>query len=233
GMMGAPQLAAIAALQSGAGLVTLGINRKDLAYFTQFHPEIMVGFYDTFNDVEALLAKRDVVIFGPGLGKTNPLAHEILAKLIQTKIPLIVDADGLSYLKSFIDNEDFDDQIIITPHAGEMAKLMGCDRDEIEKTPWRQLDHLKNKKIVTVLKGATTIISGKDTCRFVDAGNPGMATAGSGDLLCGIIAAFLARGFVQEEAALRGVIWHCEAGRRARQKYGEDGITASRMLEMF
>ncbi len=233
GMMGAPQMAAISALRSGAGLVSVAISRLDKDMFTQIYPELMIVYYDENTDIAQLVSRRDIVVFGPGLGKNNPLADKFLDGLVASGTRVLVDADGLHYLKRHLSKKTFANRIIITPHVGEMSRLTDTDKETIEKSPFDLLDELVKKGLVVVLKGPTTIIASDEGCVFTDSGNPGMATAGSGDVLSGIIAAFACGEKSLFSSAIKGVLYHSEVGRKAREKYNEAGLTASRMMEML
>lgn len=230
GMMGAPQLAAMAALRSGAGLVTLAIRKADLAYFTQFYPEIMTGFYDTIEELAGLLEKKDLVIFGPGLGKGIKLYEDILVRLLADDIPLLVDADGLDYLKDNLHKVRKGQKIVITPHLGELARLRGLETDKVRNEVLTSLSEFTESGLTVVLKGATTITCDKERMILSSEGNPGLATAGTGDILAGIIGALMGQGLDAYTAAHKGVLLHSLAASKAREARGERAMVASDLI---
>lgn len=224
GMIGASIMSSYSALRTGSGLVTIALPKS--LPITLPYPEIILGYYQDINDFKLLLKKRSIVIFGPGLGKENALNYEILEILLTSQIPLLVDADGLFYLKKFLTKEEFLSQVIITPHLGEFAQLLDKDIDSIANI--NVLENLaKQYKLTIVLKGPCTLIANEKEICFSASGNPGLATAGSGDVLSGIIASLIGQGFDLMDAAKLGVYLHSQAGNLAALKYGQDSLIAT------
>jgi hydroxyethylthiazole kinase-like uncharacterized protein yjeF len=233
GMTGALALTSLGALRSGCGLVTAGL-RPGLT-FSEKPLEVMA---DCWPDLTVKLADYSSIVFGPGL-TTREDGGVFLSDLIQkTEIPLVIDADGLNivaqnqrFLQSF-SRPDIGKRIILTPHPGEMSRLTGIS------IPAIQADRLGMARrfavewgVTLVLKGARTIIAASDGQAYINpTGNPGMATAGMGDLLAGVIAGFIAQGLPVMEAGVIGVYVHGLAGDLAAQKSGPAGIIAGDLL---
>lgn len=231
GMGGAVRMAAEAALKVGAGLVTVATRHENVSTINAARPEIIAYGVDTEKDLRPLLGKASVVVIGPGLG-TAPWGKSLFAAaLAADDKPLVVDADGLNILAATTTRR-VSANWILTPHPGEAAKLLGISNHQI------QIDRLGAvQKInytfggVTVLKGAGTLIATAGArIRLCDAGNPGMATAGMGDILSGMIAGLLAEGLGGFDAAKLGVLVHALAGDAVTKKYGMLGILALDLL---
>lgn len=229
GMMGASILAARATLRSGAGLVTVHSARIGLTILQSSVPEAMFepDRNERFISDMTLHHDHQAVAVGCGIG-CNDLTIEALENLIKTcKNPLVLDADALNCISrrpallSMLPPKT-----IITPHAGEFDRLFG-EHTNSEARLKTAIEKAKYYNIIIVLKSHHTMVvrpTGK--VYFNSTGNPGMATAGSGDVLCGVIAGFLAQGYVPERASLIGVYIHGLAGDLAEEKYGEFGMTA-------
>jgi len=226
---GAPFLSALAALRSAAGLVTLA-SLRGLAHFDA--PEIMLedlGEGDFFSSqhiekIEAWLEKADSFIIGPGLG-TNPESSKFLEKLLtltlEKKLPCVIDADALNLISAFKKAPNLT-YAVITPHPGEAARLLRASVQDIEKDRFESAKRLYELYgAVSVLKGASSVIYNGEVGWVNTSGNPYMATAGSGDVLSGVIAALLAQLRASEtallDAAKSGVYLHGLAGDLAHQ----------------
>jgi NAD(P)H-hydrate epimerase len=241
GMAGAIRLSAESALRCGVGLVKAFCHESSSLSISSSRPEIMLAH----KDLDDALTWCSCVILGPGLGQDD-WAHQqfsrILAYLKLNPKPLILDADGLNLLAMLKDNEEVMNTLarlpalVLTPHPGEASRLLICNIAKIENDRYFASKRIAQRYNSTcVLKGAGTIIqsyeSVKETQPWVCGdGNPGMATAGMGDLLTGVIAAFLANGFTSEKAAVYGVCAHAQAGDRVANQYGQRGMIASDLL---
>ena len=228
GMMGAPLLAGISALKTGSGLSSVSYNEKYLRHIHNVYPEVMVNTYIGLEDIPSQTRKKSAIIFGPGLGQNDELNLDILNYLLSLDVPLIVDADGIFYLKQLLKEYSTRKNIIITPHNQEMATFLGINIEDVKHEPVlfaKNIAHTYN--LTVVLKGSCTIITNNEETYFSIHGNPGMATAGTGDVLSGIIASLLGRGFSSLEAAKIGVLIHSKAGELASQRYGEESMTAT------
>lgn len=223
GMPGAARLCGEAALRMGAGLVTLATHPSHAAVASSARPELLAFAVRTPRDVKPLIDRASAIALGPGLSKA-PWARGLWRAALRAKRPLIVDADALNLLAAARDRRD---DWVLTPHPGEAARLLktttaAVQRDRIEAA--RRL--VTRYGGVCVLKGAGTLIAVRDAIWLCDAGNPGMASGGMGDVLTGVIAALRAHGLAAADAARLGVWLHASAGDVAAQ-VGEAGLIAS------
>ena len=239
GKTGAAQLAALGALRSGAGLVTVATPRTCQSVVSTLMPEYMtLGLDDTADGmvsadaVETILAERcDVLAVGPGLGQSAGARALVRALVDQTKMPLVLDADGLN---AFADDaaglvgRDGRD-LVITPHPGEMARLMGTTIDHVQTHRVEVARELATTRaLYVVLKGARTVVATPEGAVSINVtGNPGMATGGTGDVLAGVVAAWLAQLLDAEAACVLGVFLHGLAGDLAAAEQGEVALIAS------
>jgi len=237
GKTGAAHLAAIGALRSGAGLVTVATPTSCLntvaamgaEYMTEPLDEAINGL-DPDNIDHLLEIARDVVALGPGLGQAEGTRDFVKQFVDRATMPLVVDADALNAFASDPDRlagrEGRD--VIITPHPGEMARLVGMSSDEVQAS---RLEIARNfavaHRVYVVLKGHRTLIATPDEKVFINpTGNAGMATGGTGDVLTGMIAAWLAQLLDAEAACKLAVYLHGMAGDLAEADEGEVSMTA-------
>ncbi len=230
-MAGAALLAAKSAYRTGAGMVRLITASENRVIVQESIPEVLLAEQ---TDLEESLQWCDVVAIGPGLGKSDTAKACLKAVLQNSDKPLLIDADGLNLLAEEPDLPELLSQrkrpAILTPHVGELKRLL----HESEKTEsFKILLHEKAKMLahklhtVVVAKDAVTCICAEDHPICVNASaNSGMATAGSGDVLAGVIAGLLAQGLSPYEAACKGVRLHALAGGRAVKAHGEHGCMA-------
>jgi hydroxyethylthiazole kinase-like uncharacterized protein yjeF len=238
GKTGAAHLAATGALRSGAGLVTVATPSTCQAVVAAMGAEYMTEALAESDDgldpdgVDHVLEMaRDVVALGPGLGQANATREFIKQLVDRATMPLVVDADGLN---AFVDDPDRlagreGRDIIITPHPGEMARLVGMSTDEVQAS---RLEIARNfavaHRVFVVLKGHRTLIATPDEKIFINpTGNPGMATGGTGDVLTGMIAAWLAQLLDAEAACKLAVYLHGLAGDLAEADEGEVAMTSA------
>jgi NAD(P)H-hydrate epimerase len=219
GLTGAAALCSEAALTAGAGLVTLGIpvslnppmEAKLTEVMTLPLPDTATGCLNA-NAAEKLLefAERcDVLAIGPGLGRDPSTGKLVRAVLRGFQGPALLDADGIFALQPHPDILK-GKPIVMTPHPGEMAHFLGQPLERVMAAPWETArETARRLDITVVLKGARTVIASPEgKLRINSTGNPAMASAGMGDVLSGLIAAFLAQGLPPFEAALAGVYLH-------------------------
>ena len=232
GMMGAPLLAACAALRSGSGLSSIAYKEKYSQSIINIYPEVMTSTYESIDDLLEFAKKKNVIIFGPGLGRKDNNNLDILRSLLLLDAPMVIDADGLYYLKQLLKEFKSLKNVVVTPHYGEMAMLLETDTSDIQKDPLKYLNTLtENYELTVVLKGSTTIIANKEGMLFSDYGNPGMATAGSGDVLSGIIGSMIGKGMKIIEACNIAVLLHSIAGEYAKELLGEESIMATDIVK--
>lgn len=244
GMAGAACLAAEAAARSGAGLVTLGVPEAVYTPVAAKLSEVMVTplpdtasgtlSRDALPQIRDLMEKADVLAMGPGLSvnpETVAAVHEII---VNTRIPAVIDADGLNALTGHLDIlKQVKQPIVLTPHPGEMARLAGLTTQIVQQD---RLNLARSRSAawnaVLVLKGARTITADPDENIYINpTGNPGMATGGSGDVLTGIIAGLMAQGVKAAAAAAAGVYLHGLAGDLVVREKGMTGLIAGDILE--
>lgn len=227
GFAGAPRMAGEAALRVGAGLVSIATHPKHAATLTLGCPEIMCHGIDKIEDLKILIDKADVLVLGPGLAQTA-WSTMVWDYALKADLPMVVDADGLNLLAK---KNKFNDNWVLTPHPGEAARLLGGTAEVIQQDRLSALK-LLNKKYggVVVLKAAGSLILAPNSLpALCDKGNPGMASAGMGDVLSGVIGGFISQGIPLGDAAKLGVYVHASAGDLAA-KEGERGMIAMDLM---
>ena len=226
GMSGAIILAARAALKCGSGLVTTFVPEKIKNIVASSLPEVMVESTQTSR-------KIDSIVLGPGMGNLKETYEKVSSVLADAGPPTVLDADGLNVLSKKLDIiRSSRRSIVITPHPGEFATLFGIgvaevqsDRVALAKMAAVQLN------VTCVLKGNQTVVAEPDGRIAINStGNPGMATAGMGDVLAGIIGGFLAQGYSTFEAACIGVWLHGHSGDLAAAEGSESSLCASDVI---
>ena len=244
---GAAVLCAEAAMRSGAGLVTLGIPKsinnavikiKLKEVITLPLPETKAGTLNSngYKVIEEFIRKIDVLVIGPGLSQnksTQGLARKVVRNVNK---PMVIDADGLNALAGHLEDlgrqKAEDRRLILTPHPGEMSRLLGVNVDEIQKNRKGIAKKIVNDyACVLVLKGHNTIVAERRHKLYINkTGNPGMSSAGSGDVLTGMIAAFLGQGLDNFNAAKYGVYLHGLAGDLAAKEKTQISLIASDII---
>lgn len=227
GMPGAVRLCGEAALRTGAGRVTIATAPRHAAILAATRPELMSHAIAAAADLEPLLAKADVIAFGPGLGQSE-WARTLFEVVVADARPAVWDADALNWLAKSPGRAE---NRVITPHPGEAGALLGQSTADIQADRPAAARALQQRYGgVAVLKGSGSLIMGDAALPSIcTSGNPGMAAAGMGDVLTGIIAALLAQGLSLEQAALAAVEAHARAGDIAAAG-GERGLIASDLI---
>ena len=240
GMSGAAALAGRAALRAGAGLVRVAVPKSVLpvvasiepCFTTIALPEDSSGRISAkaVNRILEAAAQNDAVAFGPGVGISGALRSVLEALLGQEQLRLIVDADGLNNLARIKNWPDkLKAKLILTPHPGEMKRLWsGLFREQPPANRQEQATRLAQQTgTVVVLKGAGTVVTDGERVYTNKTGNPGMATAGSGDILTGVITALVGQGLTDFDAAVLGVYIHGLAGDIAAEEIGAVSLIAT------
>ena len=242
GKTGAAHLAAMGALRSGAGLVTVAtpgsclpiVASMGAEFMTEPLPESKEGSV-TKAAIERILEMRhDVIACGPGLGRAPAVGEFVRALIQRSDVPLVLDADALTVLAddpaALMGREDRD--VIITPHPGEMARLIGGTVEDVQNNRIEvAADFATTHHLYVVLKGHRTIVATPDGSVYINpTGNAGMATGGTGDLLTGMIAAWLAQLLDAEAACRLAVFLHGAAGDLAEADEGQVSMTATDVL---
>ena len=267
GKTGAAFMAAKSCLRTGAGLVTIGVPESLVNIFqSRVTEEMVLPLPDKGNGTLSYKAadlildfakqKADVLAIGPGISTDDEISRLVSLLITKSGIPIVIDADGINAIAGHADIlKKCNVPIILTPHPGEMARLLSqksevrSQKSEKQKlrTPNSKLQTLieldrinaavsfaKRTKTYLVLKGVPTIIASPDGSAFINTtGNPGMATAGTGDVLTGMISALLAQKLSPQNAALLGVYMHGFIGDIAAGTKGEHSLTASDIINLI
>ncbi len=246
GYTGAAFLTSMTAQRAGAGLVTLGIPAGLHNIMESLLTEVMtVSLPETPNGglsaqspevMKNYLKKSDVLAIGPGLGKGKDIREILLSLLPTYASPMVIDADGLNAIAPTPEVlRQASLSPVLTPHLGEMSRLTGLSVAEIKKNSLELAREMSKKwQAVLVLKGAPTIVALPGGAVYVNTtGNEGMATGGTGDVLTGLIAGFIAQGASPAEAAVAAVYLHALAGDIAAEKLGKRGLIASDVMNMI
>jgi len=232
GMSGALRLCGEAALRSGAGKVTLATRAEHAGLINLACPELMVRGVERGEQLKTLLGEVDVVVTGTGLGQAD-WSEDMFRSCMKTGAPVVLDADGLNILArlfSALGEEDLPlDNWVLTPHPAEAGRLLGCSSRDIQQDRVGAAQKLAARyRAVVVLKGCGTVIADpQGRYAICPLGNPGMASAGTGDVLAGVIGAMLAQRLNPWDAATVGVAAHASAGDLAAGQLGERGMMAS------
>ncbi len=243
GMSGAAMLSTRASIRSGAGLVTLASTETVISRIASAMPEVMYLVLDEGTDgmeinrnadtIVKECENKDAVAVGCGLSvseSTRTIVKRIIKKVNCT---IILDADGINCIADNIDIiRDKKAELIITPHAGELARLCGTTPEEASADRLTLAVNLSREYGITVVaKGTPTIVVSKGKAYVIPAGNPGLSRGGSGDVLTGIITAFAAQGLSPADAAIAGVYVHGKAADITAEKLSEMGMLPSDVIE--
>ena len=234
GMMGAAILAARACMKAGVGLLTTHVPRAGYPIIQGAVPESIFDI-DHSDQVFTVIPDRkdySAIAVGPGIGSAPETVNAVEKLLRISSSPLVLDADALNILASFPDLLSLlPPGSILTPHPGEFDRLAGSSDSGLIRNE-RQIEFAAHYQVNVVLKGAFSSVAMPDgTCFFNSTGNPGMATAGSGDVLTGIILSLLAQGYPPNEAALLGTYIHGLAGDMAASETGHQALIASDIID--
>ncbi|MET0101626.1 MAG: NAD(P)H-hydrate dehydratase [Sedimenticola sp.] len=226
GYAGAIRMAAEAAARVGAGLVSVATREAHAVAISAARPELMCRGVEQASALSPLLARATAIAIGPGLGR-GEWGAMLLGRVLETGLPMVVDADALNLLAEAPDQRD---NWILTPHPGEAARLLGCDSAEIEADRFAAVGELQRQYGgVVLLKGAGTLVSNGSEQLLCTDGNPGMASGGTGDVLTGIIGGLLVQGSDPAGAAAMGACLHGAAGDRVAL-VGERGMLATDLI---
>ena len=246
GMTGAAHLAGMGALRSGAGLVTIGVPDAVYLIIAKRESELMVRPLPStvkgtlslkgFSEIKRFCFTQNVLAIGPGLSQ-HVTTQQLIRKILQeTELPAVIDADGLNALKGHLKVlKACRARAVLTPHPREFTRVFGGALDDSGVLrPRRALEAAREHGAVLVLKGHRTVVASPEGKVYVNStGNPGMATAGSGDVLTGMIAALAGQGCSLFEAACLGVHVHGLAGDLAVKKIGQVSLTAGDIVSFL
>lgn len=237
GMSGAIRLAGEAALRSGAGKVTLATHAAHADQVNLTRPELMVQGVERGDQLDKLISQADAIVTGTGLGQ-GVWSLELLMACLDASVPLVIDADALNLMATMGEcpQPASGSHWVITPHPAEAARLLRSTTHQVQSDRVGAATRLAQYfNSVVVLKGCGSVVAAADgryaICPF---GNPGMATAGSGDVLSGVIGALLLQGIDDPwKAAQCGALVHALAGDRAAAHLGERGMLASDIISQL
>ncbi|WP_026838426.1 NAD(P)H-hydrate dehydratase [Gillisia sp. JM1] len=228
GKIGSISLTAKATLKTGAGMVTIFSPKCGYQILQSILPEAMVitdENEETLSNIEFDLSP-DVICFGMGAGTSKETTAAFKDLLINTKKPMVIDADGINILskeKELI--KELPENTVLTPHPGELERLIGKWEDDFDKLE-KVKKFSKKHKLIVVIKGAHTITVFKDDLYINNTGNPGMATAGSGDVLSGVITSLISQQYEPLIAAVFGVYLHGKTGDILAEEMSYEGLIA-------
>jgi ADP-dependent NAD(P)H-hydrate dehydratase / NAD(P)H-hydrate epimerase len=243
GLTGAPTMAALAAMRTGAGYVQLAVPESTQTVFalklmeamTVGQPEAEGAHSEAGADgVEQLAERAGAVVLGPGIGRSDGAVAFARAVAQRVEAPLVIDADGLNaHAGRLEDLRGRPGPTVLTPHAGELGRLLESDSRAVGA---RRLESAREAAersgAILVLKGDDTIVATPEGLAAVSrGGSPALATAGTGDVLCGVIGAFLAKGLDAFAAVAGGVLAHARAGRVAAARFGADHTVAADVID--
>ena len=237
GFGGAALLSSKAAIKIGAGLVSLATRSEHLQAALSFAPEVMTKPVDSGQSLENYLDFPTVICLGPGLGRdywSEQMIYKSLENSQKNKTPILIDADGLNLLPEFSKKLPLPKKIVLTPHLGEAARLLNTSVEKVKKNRVSAAKRISNKyNSVVVLKSHETLICKEDKIYICDKGNPGMATAGMGDVLSGMISGLIAQKLSLFEAACLGVDLHARAGDIYSEKNNQQSLLPTDIIDLF
>lgn len=234
GKSGAPAMAGLASYRSGAGLVTVAVPKDALPAVAAFRPELMTEPLGEPGEVLDLLQKMTVLALGPGLGTGDAQVRFVKTLYVEAELPAVVDADALNALAGALPRTT--KTRILTPHPGEMGRLVGKSTKEVQADRLGVAERLASDSGATVvLKGDRTVIAFPDGETWVNpTGSPAMATGGTGDILTGMIAGVVAQHPENWKLAVVAAVWlHGRCGELAGQHWGEEATLATDLLDFM
>lgn len=243
GMSGAAVLCGSAALRGGAGLVRVAtpldvwpiVAAGNPCYTTLPLPPDADGRIGAaaLPELSSAAQGSDAIALGPGLGRGVELSNLVADFLAQVSVPIVLDADGCNAFIGWPDGlGQHAGPVVITPHPGEFARLLGTDTAQVQAAREElAADYARRQRLVVLLKGHRTVVTDGARVYVNETGNAGMATAGSGDVLTGLIAALIGQGLTPFEAAQLGAHLHGLAGDLARTDLGEESLTALDLVD--
>jgi hydroxyethylthiazole kinase-like uncharacterized protein yjeF len=244
GKAGSVAMAGMAVLRAGAGLSTVATPKSVLGTVAGFHPELMTeplpetdaGTISTgaLDRIEELAKGKSVLAIGPGISRDPQTAELVRSLVAKLQLPMVVDADGLNAFEGRIEELNGKGRtLVITPHPGEMARLVACSVADVQKDRLGVARKFaREQELIVVLKGHRTLVVQPDGEAWVNTtGNPGMATGGTGDILTGVVAGILAQHPKQAlEAVIAAVHLHGLAGDVMRERVGDHSLVATDLL---
>jgi NAD(P)H-hydrate epimerase len=244
GLTGAPCMSAMAGQRTGAGYVTVYVPRSLNLVFEQRLLEAMSVPLDdddgalldsSLDDLVERSERCDALVVGPGIGRAESTGRLVAGLLSRSTKPVLLDADGLFPYSGAVEQLKRDAPLLITPHSGELARLLGVSSDDVEGARLAHAQEAAERSgAVVILKGSDTVVAAPGQAPLLNTLKaPGLATAGTGDVLSGIAGAYLAKGLGAREAAAAAVYAHALAGREASERRGADHMIASDVISLL
>lgn len=231
GMPGAIMMAAESAMACGIGCISVATRYEHLNALAVRQPEVMAKGINNADDFQTMISGKTAIVIGPGLGQDD-WAQVLLKRALSASCPIVLDADALNILannNTLLHNRKY--PVILTPHPGEAARLLGTDTKTIQNSRFNAVNTIRKAiGAVTVLKGVGTLIASKKGVEICAAGNPAMATAGMGDILSGVIGSLLGQSINADDAASLGVWLHACAADDLAAEQGEIGLLATALI---
>ena len=248
GMAGAAAMAAEAAIYSGAGLVSVATHPSSVSSLVARRPEVMVKGVTTSDELKEMMSRATVIVVGPGLGieslgieslgieslgieslgSDRSWGSQLFNTVLQSELPMVIDADGLNRLSRLPEQSARRDNWILTPHPGEGRRLLGKNVQVNRLASVKQLQEKYGG--VCLLKGVGTLIATRHDVCLCPYGNPGMSAAGMGDVLSGVIGGLVAQGLDIDDATCLGAVVHSLAADNITARQGERGLLATQLL---
>lgn len=233
GYGGAALMAAESAARTGAGLVSIATRPEHIPAILARRPEVMAVGVVSGQELEPWLSRPSVLVVGPGLGR-SPWSEQMLQQAVKSQLPMVLDADALNIIAEgrVVPNAKGAGRWVLTPHPAEAARLLGISTEAVQADRFAAVEALAQRyEAVVILKGAGSLIAASgDLVGLVTDGNPGMATAGMGDILAGIIGALIAQGMAIGDAARLGAVLHACAADLAAEDLGQRSMLATDLL---
>lgn len=244
GLTGAPCMSAMAAQRTGAGYVTVYVPRSlNLVFEHRLLEAMSVPLDDdggailegALDELISRSERCDALVVGPGIGRAEGTGRLVEGVLERSNKPVLLDADGLYPFSGAIERLRREAPLLITPHSGELARLLGVSSDDVEGARLAHAqDAAQRSGAVVILKGSDTVVAAPDKAPLVNTLKaPGLATAGTGDVLSGVAGAYLAMGLGAREAAAAAVYAHALAGRESSERRGADHMIASDVISLL
>lgn len=230
GMGGASIMSAESAMAAGTGIVSLATRTEHVVPALVRRPEVMAQGVASGQELSPMIEAADVMLAGPGIGQA-PWAEGLMQQVLKSDKPLVIDADGLNLLAEKLSGFAKRGNWVLTPHPGEAARLLHTNTAVVQQNRFDAVAEIqKQYGGVVILKGAGTLICDGERIWVAKVGNPGLATAGSGDVLAGIVAALIAQGLRLCDAAALAVCVHGEAGDSLAKEQGQYSLAASDLI---
>ena len=236
-MAGAVIMAAEAAMAVGAGKVTVITRKEHVNPLTIRRPEVMTQEVNSPDQCRAVMTDKTAIVIGPGLSQ-DEWSLMLLKTVLTAPVPVLLDADALNLIAKnpkLMDNRNQGLPTILTPHAGEAARLLQCDASTVQRNRFSAVNTIKKQfnvksNVIIVLKGAGTLIHSENEIQICTSGNAGMAVAGMGDVLSGVIGALAGQQVATEKAVALGVWLHSAAADLLVEDQGEIGVLATALI---